>query len=162
MRNFRRKNALGYTFLEVFLSLSIFGLILVACFTFFSKKTNQMLGRQDELLSIYEKLSPCIQKALRVRLSENRICFRLNGKNGDEWREVGFFSQKTKRKCHMLDFFVPKITCVDWLYLDDDKWERLKKGQIYNNISFLKLVLRDEIDVLEQFVFACHGMIFEE
>ena len=162
MRNFRRKNTWGYTFLEVFLSLSIVGLILGVCFTFSLKKTNRMLGRQDELLSIYEKLSPCLQKAVEVRLSENGIGFRLKEKDVDGWREVIFFSQKTKQKNHMLNFFVPKVAYVDWLYLDDNKWERLEKGRSYNNIGFLKLILRDSIGVLEQFVFACHGLVFDE
>ena len=157
MRKNKRKDDFGYTFLEVFLSLSILGLFLGLLFAFPLKSLNCGIEKRNELISVYRKLVPYIQKSLGVRLTEEGLWIKINNSTeNNQWRCIRFFYRTYTGKRNVLDFLIKKNVQVKWLYEDEKSaLVALEIGKMYENIRFLKLVFMGEYEVLEQFVFAC-------
>jgi|GEM_PF-3661429 len=161
MRKNGRKIREGYTFLEIFLSLSILGILLGLISYFPVKRLNQVHFRQqkqDCLIDLYEKISPFIQKALAIRLTEEGLKLQLSD---EEKRYVRIFNDKHKHKKDILDSFISGLVSIEWFYWDNAgrAWLDLEIDHDYTNVRFLKLILRGKRNkIMEAFVFSCCGM----
>ena len=162
MRKNGRKIRKGYTFLEIFLSLSILGIFLGLISYFPTKRLNQAHFRQqkqDCLIGLYEKISPFIQKALAIRLTKEGLKLQLSDA---EKRYIRILDDKHKHKEDILDGFISGLVSVEWFYWDNvsQAWLALEIDHDYTNVRFLKLILRGKRNkIMEAFVFSCCGMI---
>lgn len=164
MRKNGRKNKLAYSFLEVFLSLSIFCVLLGIVFAFPVKvlnKINSVQRQQEDFMGFYEKVSLYMQKATSVSLNDGMLTLRLHSGPKAKTLNVLFADKKRERKRNVMDCCLPVGVRMEWYYEDGEnsEWKKLLFNETYTDLRFLKVIFFNANGkVLEQFVFSCYAM----
>ena len=160
MRKNGRKTKLAYSFLEIFLSLSIFSVLLGIVFTFPAKLLKRMnfVQSSDNFITLYEKISPYIQQALSITLKDNAMLelkLHTNSKVN-----VAFVDKKCERKPNIVVCYLPMEVRMEWYYeWNLSGWQKLLPNETYDNLKFLKVIFfNSKNKILEQFVFSCYVM----
>ena len=160
MRKNGRKTKLAYSFLEVFLVLSIFSVLLGVVFSLPVKILNRMnfVQSSDNFITLYEKISPCIQQALSITLKDNTVLeLKLHT---DQILRIEFTSKKYARRKNTVGCYLPNGVRMEWYYERNiHEWQKLLLNETYDNLKFLKVIFfNSKNKILEQFVFSCYAM----
>ena len=160
MRKNGRKTKLAYSFLEVFLVLSIFSVLLGVIFVFPIKVLNRMnfVQSSDNFITLYEKISPFIQQALRITLKDNATLeLKLHT---DQILRIEFISKQYVRRKNVVGCCLPNGVRMEWDCANNTlKWQKLIPNATYDNLKFLKVIFfNSKNKILEQFVFSCYAM----
>lgn len=160
MRKNGRKTKLAYSFLEVFLVLSIFSVLLGVIFVFPIKVLNRMNSVQtsDNFITLYEKISHYIQQALSITLKDNTVLeLKLHA---NQILRIEFISKQYARRKNTVGCYLPNGVRMEWYYERNvHEWQKLLLNETYDNLKFLKVIFfNSKNKVLEQFVFSCYAM----
>lgn len=164
MRKNGRKNGLAYTFLEVFLVLSIFGVLLGLVLSSPIKRlkeANAMQYQQACLMEFYEKCSSVLRKALKVSFDADALNLTFKDPKNNRLRLIFAHNIKNpKGRGKQIYCVLPVGTRMEWYGVSDvPEWENLVFDKNYTNLKFLKVVLKNTTnEILEQFIFTCYGM----
>ena len=164
MRKNGRKSNLAYTFLEVFLVLSIFGVLLALVLSFPIKRlseVNSMQYQQVCFIEFYEKCSSVLRKALRISFEVDALNLTLRDSKNNRLRLVFVHNVKnSERRGTQIYCMLPVGIRTEWYGTSEaSEWEKLIPKKEYTNLRFLKVVLKNTKDeILEQFIFSCYTM----
>ena len=163
MRKKGRKNKLAYSFLEIFLSLSIFSVLLSIAFAFPVKilsGINSVQQQQDNFIDLYEKISPYIQRTLNITLRDRMLVLKLCAGSKEKTLSVAFVDKKCERRRNVVVCCLPVGVYMEWYcWREDSEWGKLIPNKTYTNLRFLKVVFTNaKGKILEQFVFSCYAM----
>lgn len=163
MREIGRKNKSAYSFLEIFLSLSVLGVLLGIVFSFpvkVLKEISFVQRQQDTFIELYEEVSRYIQKASSITLKDNAVDFRLCLGSKVKILSVAFVNEKREVSRNAIRCYLPGGIRTEWYcWSESSGWEKLLINETRTGSRFLKVIfLNSKHKIVEQFVFSCYAM----